>query len=168
MYIALYKDKSHLFNNATAFWTKGTYSHTELVFSDGWSASSSFRDDGVRFKLIKFKPENWDFIDLKDKFNEETAREYFLKRVNREHWNDPKAPTVVKYDTFGLFGFVLSPIKDDTSKLFCSESTMDSLGFGEAYRFSPNHTVGTMKGFGLSVTKGEEFLRLHPELAFKG
>jgi len=40
------------------------YSHVELVFEDWQSFSSSEEDKWVRFKKIKFKDYNWDFIDL--------------------------------------------------------------------------------------------------------
>lgn len=40
------------------------YSHVELVFEDWQSFSSSEVDNGVRFKDIKHKKYNWDFIDI--------------------------------------------------------------------------------------------------------
>lgn len=44
--------------------TRSKYSHIELVFEDELSLSSSPRDNGVRYKLIKYKPERWEFINL--------------------------------------------------------------------------------------------------------
>jgi hypothetical protein len=55
-----------LYNRFVRWWTRGIYSHAEIVFSDWTSASSSFMDGGVRLKKIKFDPAIWDFIDLPD------------------------------------------------------------------------------------------------------
>ena len=45
-------------------WRYARYTHTELVFEDWLSFSSSEVDGWVRFKEIKFKKKNWDFIDI--------------------------------------------------------------------------------------------------------
>lgn len=47
------------------------YSHVELIFEEG-SFSSSEEDWGVRFKNIKFKDYNWDYIDI-----EVTEKQYW-------------------------------------------------------------------------------------------
>lgn len=45
--------------------TSSKFSHVELIFDDGYSFSSSPRDNGVRFKKINYVPEKWEIIDLK-------------------------------------------------------------------------------------------------------
>jgi hypothetical protein len=126
MIIALYKDKSHLFNAATSWWTKGPYSHCEIIFNDGQSASSSFRDGGVRFKPVQYNPENWDFIILPNLFNEDNARDWFIAHLH------------LGYDVLGLVGFVVGNVPDSKESWFCSESVLAALGYKETWRFSPN------------------------------
>lgn len=73
-YIAKYGDK---LDKTISFFTRGEFSHVELVFSDGVSFSSSYRDNGVRFKTIDFG-ERWNIIDI-NKFlhqKEETIRSW--------------------------------------------------------------------------------------------
>lgn len=85
MRIALYKGKrggfAGAFDAAVRWWTRGAYSHVELIFSDGMSASASSRDGGVRFKRIDFNPEHWDFVELK--VNEEQLRASVLKSLEQ-------------------------------------------------------------------------------------
>lgn len=56
-----------------AFGGFGGFAHVELQFSDGWSFSSTSRDDlgkgeasGVRFKKIDYKPDRWEFVPLRE------------------------------------------------------------------------------------------------------
>jgi hypothetical protein len=128
MKVAFYKDRTHFLDAAISWWTKGSYSHLELVFDqDGKTicASSSPRDGGVRTKEIELDPEHWDIIELKG-YDESAAAEWF---VNHDG---------AKYDFAGLFGFVLSPLPEDRSKYFCSEAVAYALGYKDAWRFSPN------------------------------
>ena len=133
--VAFYKNNSHLFNRLVAWWTKGKYSHMELVFSDGLAASSSNRDRGVRYKRIHFSPANWDVFELDETFSEEFAREYFNRRLDK------------RYDIKGLFGFVWQAAKDNPNKEFCSEVCMGMLVFAEPWRFSPNQAFPVLKRF---------------------
>src|SRR5579885_702873 len=49
-----------------AGWTGGPYSHVELVFSNGDSFSSDFRDGGVRIaKGIDFSSPVWECVEVK-------------------------------------------------------------------------------------------------------
>ena len=125
MKIALYKGREHLFNKAVSWWTRGPYSHVELILDDGISISSSFRDGGVRYKNINYSNvDNWDFIEigpepveLRDKINTIDSQEY---------------------DWLGLAGFVIRRIGDDRKKKFCSETVMYLLGYLDPWRFDPN------------------------------
>ena len=69
--VAFYKHSKSIFGKLIRFkqwWVYenryAQYSHTELVFEDWVSFSSSEQDKWVRFKDIKFKKKNWDFIDI--------------------------------------------------------------------------------------------------------
>lgn len=126
MIIALYKAKDHLFNKATAWWTKGPYSHTELIFGDGMSGSSSFRDGGVRVKKIIYRPEKWDFIVVTNTWLEERAKFWFAIHDGEG------------YGTMGIVGHVWKPVPDDKNKWVCSEAVLAALGYEESWRFDPN------------------------------
>jgi hypothetical protein len=52
------------------------YSHTEIVFEDWLSFSSSEEDGWVRFKKIKWKPVHWDFLEI------EVDEEDYYKMLN--------------------------------------------------------------------------------------
>jgi hypothetical protein len=142
MIIALYKNKQHTFNRLVSWWTKGPYSHCELIFSDGMSASSSFRDKGARVKRIGYKPANWDFIVLPSLFNESQAREWFTNHAG------------IGYDVLGIAGFVVGALPESKGKAFCSESLLLAIGFKEAYRFYPNHIAPMLMA---DVIRGEDF-----------
>ena len=68
MQVAFYKGTrsgiAGIYSRGVRFITKGKYSHCELIFSDGMSASASFMDGGVRFKRIEYDPAHWDIIDV--------------------------------------------------------------------------------------------------------
>ena len=69
--VALYKWKKTFFSKLIS-WKQSfsyakrysDYTHVELVFDNDHSFSSSEVDEWVRFKIIKFKKKNWDFITI--------------------------------------------------------------------------------------------------------
>jgi hypothetical protein len=128
MKIALYKGKrggfAGAFDAAVRWWTRGAYSHVELVFSDGMAASSSTRDGGVRFKRIDFKPDHWDFVEIDG--DECNAADWFGERLG------------AGYDYLGLFGFVWRPHNGISRRWFCSEAVAAALGIPDPWRFCPN------------------------------
>ena len=109
-----------LFNVATRAWLHGPYSHTELVFSDGMCASSSFLDGGVRFKRIDLDPAKWDLVDCPG--DEAYARAWFKK-----HDGEP-------FDVLGLIGFVGPRGLQNQWKWFCSESIGAALQIPQPWR----------------------------------
>lgn len=135
MKIAFYKNRKDTTSKVICWWTKGPYSHCEIIFNSGVSASSSGRDGGVRFKEIEFHPERWDIYDLGEKFSEEAAHEWFLNHEEAE------------YDHFGLVGFLYPPFDEDRVKYFCSEAVAAALGFEEPWRFDPNTLATVIKRF---------------------
>ena len=122
-----------LYNRAVRAFENGPYSHCELVFSDGDSASASFLDHGVRFTgktwphpAIDFANGNWDLISLPDSY-ELQARAFWQAHMS---WS---------YDTRGNVRFLWPwGNRDSKLKLFCSEGLLASLGVSEAWRFGVN------------------------------
>jgi len=114
-----------LYSRAVRWIDRGPYSHCELVFSDGLSASASWMDGGVRFKRIDYNPAHWDFIELPDAA-EPYACEWF--RANEG------AP----YDLMGNVRFVLPWLSDSEKGWFCSEAMAAALKIKEPWRFGPN------------------------------
>jgi hypothetical protein len=121
-----------LFNRAVRAFDNGQYSHQEIVFSDGMSASSSFLDGGVRFKKIDFDSANWDFVNLPLAW-ETDARHFF-------EINNGKA-----YDIMGDIWQVLGFVHLSTDKLMCSAACMEALGYTDSWRFRPNAAMSVLK-----------------------
>jgi len=115
-----------LYNRFVRWWTRGIYSHMELSFSDGISASSSFLDGGVRFKAITFDAAHWDLVDLPSAW-ESRARAWFIAHNGKayDYWADLRL-------------FIFGPAPASADKYMCSESCMAALGFTDAWRFEPN------------------------------
>lgn len=134
--IAFYKGTrpgiAGIYNRLGRWLDHGPYSHCELIFSDGMSASSSFMDGGVRIKYIGYSSGNWDFVDLPAQYESE-ARAWFFAHHGRA------------YDLMGnvnaMFGFV----PHSTDKWFCSEAIAASLGLSEPWRYKPNGLAAVLK-----------------------
>jgi hypothetical protein len=137
MKVAFYKgvhpDLSGVYSLTVHWWTRSIYSHCELILPDGRSASSSYMDGGVRFKVIEYDPDKWDFIDVPD-YLAPAAQKWFEDHLGQ------------KYDLLGNIHFVLSPIGDSKTKWFCSESVAAAFGFPDAYRFDPGTFAATLRG----------------------
>ena len=130
MKVAFYKGTrkgvSGLYSRGVRFIEKGKYSHCELVFSNGISASASFLDGGVRFKEIKYSTESdWDFVDV-SWADEARAYDYFKANMNAE------------YDIKGNLHFLIGIFGDSYDKKFCSEAVAEALGMEEAWLLAPN------------------------------
>ena len=136
MYAAFYKvtrpGLQGVYSKAVQFIDRGAYSHCQLVFTDGMSASASWMDNGVRFKRIDYNPEHWDFVQLPDHL-EDFARSWF-----EFHEGMP-------YDLQGNVRFVLPFLPDSTSGWFCSEAIAAALQLYEPYRFGPNGLAAILK-----------------------
>ena len=104
----------------------GPYSHCELVFSDGLSASASYIDGGVRFKHIEYDPTHWDFISMPNRL-EPLAYNWFVSHQG------------AKYDLAGNVRFVAPwAIRDAKDRWFCSEAMAAAIGWEEPWRFGPS------------------------------
>jgi hypothetical protein len=125
--IALYKGHGNLFNKLIRFWDQGKYSHCELVFSDGKSASATFRDGRqVREKEIVFDDANWDFINLPAEL--EPAANEFLQQTRG-----------MPYDLVGQSRFMFAPWHGVKKSYWCSEWCAAALGMSEPWRYGPNN-----------------------------
>jgi len=112
----------------------GPYSHMELCFSDGWSASSSLMDGGVRFRRIDYDPAKWDYIELPKEL-ELGARMWFTYHQGQE------------YDWRADVCLAIGILAQSELAWMCSESCMVALGFDEkdAWRYSPNTAAATIR-----------------------
>jgi hypothetical protein len=122
------KGLAALFDIGVREWENGRYAHVELIFSDGYAASSTFLDGGVRFAApgaIDFNAEEWDFLDLSP-LDEHAARAWFEANAGKG------------YDSWGDAHFVVGFISQSKDKYFCSEAVGAALGFIESWRFDPN------------------------------
>lgn len=127
MHLALYKGTrpglQGVYNRLVRWWTASPYSHCEVVFSDGVSASSSWVDGGVRLKVIEFDPDKWDLIDIHG--DEDKARAWFIKH------------SIDGYDLLGMFWFVWGGLRQDKEKWSCSEACGAALQIKDSWRFDP-------------------------------
>ena len=114
-----------LYNILVRVATKGKYSHCELIFSDGMSASATFLDGGVRFKKIEYTAEHWDIIELPH-FMESDARAWFERHDKQG------------YDLLGNLRFLFWPIPEEKQRWFCSEAIGKALRLPDAWRYEPN------------------------------
>lgn len=144
MKIAFYKSTKSglagLYNRGVRIITKGHYSHCEIIFSDGMSASASFADGGVRFKAIDYDPAKWDIFQLPEHL-EVGARKWFS-----EHEGE-------KYDVLGNVHFLMPIFGDEKEKWCCSEACGAALGIAEPWRFHPNSLAAMLKTWEASWSK---------------
>ena len=124
-----------LYNRLGRYIDRGDYSHCELIFSDGVSASASFLDHGVRFKNIGYSSVgNWDFLPLPEA-DDKAARAWFYEH---DH---------CAYDVLGNLRFATNFARDSADKWFCSEALMAALGFDQAFRYGPCGSATVLQHF---------------------
>jgi hypothetical protein len=123
-----------LYNRLVRARGRGKYSHVEMQFSDGMSASSSFEDGGTRFKRIGYSSGDWDFIDLPAEW-EPCARQWFRMA----------AATNRGYDILGNVHIAFGFLEDSPTKHFCSEAVAKALQIEEAFRLEPNALYTVLK-----------------------
>ena len=135
MRAALYKGTrpgwQGLYSRAARLVDRGPYSHAELVFSDGMSASASFIDGGVRFKKIDYDPAHWDFVDVAG--DEGAATAWFIEHNG------------ASYDLIGNLSFLCPLIPHSVRKWFCSEAIAAALGVPEPHRLGPNGLAAVLR-----------------------
>lgn len=130
MYLAFYKGRGRIADRAVRMFTRGPYSHVELVCEKPKSGaafvalSASGRDGGVREKLIRYDSEKWDFVAL--------------PFVSATAYARAKSHIGARYDYRGILLSQLFHLrKHDPRKWFCSELCAMALGFARPHTFSP-------------------------------
>jgi hypothetical protein len=137
--LAFYKaHQGGLDDKLISWWTKGKFSHTEIV-SNGYMYSSSGMDGGVRKKPHKYDTKKWEYVDIELDLG--ILNEIFEKTENQ------------KYDFKGILGFII-PLQDRSNKWFCSEWCSNVIKCNgdkrfytlEPSRISPNKLYKIIKG----------------------
>lgn len=134
MKLAFYKAQPHgrVYQKVIAWWTgRGPYCHTEIVLDDGTPTpaelaymnivehdqggtlcfSSAENDGGTRFKILDFNPQQWDLVSVPLDFHR--ALKWC---IGKQH---------IKYDFWGLRGFVFGRNDSDPNDLWCSECALE-------------------------------------------
>lgn len=114
-----------LYSRGVRWLESGSFSHCELYFQQGDSASSSFIDGGVRFKNISYTSGDWEFVDV-SWADEKYARAYF-----EEHEHEG-------YDILGNIHFLFGFVGHSKGKKFCSEAVAEALGLSNGWLLAPN------------------------------
>jgi len=87
------------------------YSHAELEFENGFSFSSSEQDGWIRYKMIEFTKQNWDYINIEVSEEQYDAVKLFC---DRQVWN--------KYNWYWIvFAMALNINIKRKGDWFCSE-----------------------------------------------
>lgn len=125
MKLAFYKGREDLYDRLISWWTRGPYSHVELVINENYCMSSSPKDGGIRFKHIDLRPDHWDLVELEG-YDPAYAYNWFKEHEGR------------KYDILGILGFVFGPLRQDKKRFFCTEAIGHALKMKEPWRLDPN------------------------------
>lgn len=134
VYLACYHGRasrlSHRVCDAiTKFFTRGKYSHCEIavhLHGNRYKCySSSYRDGGVRSKIMELDSDKWDLIAL-DGVSPEQITRYYKQNFGAD------------YDLLGALGCVAG-LPQNQDKFFCSEWCYNAIfGSNQGFRFSPN------------------------------
>lgn len=115
--------------------TKGPFSHCEIVkeLPDGSYEcfSSSYRDGGVRSKILSLNDSEWVILDA-PKLSEDSLKEFKVAHEGQG------------YDLLGAVGVVTLSTQNPT-KWFCSELVAEVLGLEESWRYCPNTLFSVVK-----------------------
>ena len=132
VYLACYHGRAsklwyRICDSITKFFTRGKYSHCEIAIhlhSNRYGCySSSYRDGGVRVKVMTLDVAKWDLIPLD--ITHKQVREYF------------DATHDAGYDLIGALGCVVR-LRQHPTNYFCSEWCFNALnGSEQGWRFSP-------------------------------
>ena len=112
--------KGNIFDKLIRWWTsplpemfngkwKDSYSHVELLFSDGMMFSASQYENSTRFRKHNLESSSWEYVDTDLSADDEAKIRKYCNSVNGK-----------KYDYLGILGFILFT-PDSPNKWFCSE-----------------------------------------------
>lgn len=137
--LAFYKAEGELLDQLIRWWTRGPYSHVEIVVGDPIGEvtilSSSPRDGGVRQRRITIDPDHWDLLMVDAE--ELSATALVLSQRGRG------------YDWLGIiFNFVLPLRWQSRRRWFCSEICGAALGLPEPHLFHPNSLFQLLRQLG--------------------
>lgn len=79
MYVVFFKGPGNIFDKVIRWWTKGTYSHCELVFSDNTSFSADIKMFKTRFKKVTYCKDDWDIFEVNVTSEEEQTMRKFCE-----------------------------------------------------------------------------------------
>ena len=138
MKVAFYKCEGNIVDKLIRWWTKSEYSHVELIIGDYWYSISP-RDTYVRKKIIDYKEDHWDIIDIDARYSPGYALLFYEKIKGS------------KYDWAGILLSQVLPLNvHDRKRWFCSEFVAATLKIDNPNRYSPEDlykfiTEGTVK-----------------------
>ncbi len=111
--------------------THGPYSHCELAYKIDDSQyrcfSSSYRDGGVRTKIMGLDAESWDLVPIELEDRELMNAKWFMVAYDGD-----------KYDLWGALGIKIPFIYEQPDKWFCSEVVAGALLMPRPHSYSPN------------------------------
>ena len=132
VYLACYHGRAtklwyRICDGITRFFTRGKYSHCEIavfIGDEGYQCySSSYRDGGVRTKVMQLDPDKWDLIPL----------DVSIEQI--QHSFDQTKGS--GYDLLGALGCVAG-LRQHPTKYFCSEWCFNTIyQSDQGWRFSP-------------------------------
>ena len=101
-----YQDNASFINKAIAKWTRGPYSHVELIIDDVMYSAEP--GNTVRCIEHNYDIKEWDYFTFSKELNIDNIIKFYHMTKG------------LKYDWYGIIGFI-SPIADRENKYFCSE-----------------------------------------------
>lgn len=132
VYLACYHGRAskrwhRICDGITRFFTRGQYSHCEIAVyltdSEYQCYSSSYRDGGVRTKVMQLDLDKWDLIPL----------DVSIEQI-QDSFNQTKESG---YDLLGALGCVAG-LRQHPTKYFCSEWCFNTIyQSDQGWRFSP-------------------------------
>lgn len=145
MFVAFYKGRGPTWfirfkQGLTKVWTRGHYSHCELIhqtwdevqdpFKDDaiemWYGATTYNPDGVASRQLVLKPEHWDIYDISNEIDIPLALEFLRSKIG------------LRYDWLGIYLSHVIPLGFDRSeRYFCSEYLAECLGLKAPATFSP-------------------------------
>lgn len=137
--IAFYKGngsnwKHWLMHKAIKFWTRGRYSHVELIDTSvsplipgewNWYSADAYTGI-VRSKNMQYRPDRWDIYNIKLPA-EEVAISFLKSQLGK------------RYDWKGiLLSQIFNAHRHGSDKWFCSELVRQAIAMGDAMRMDDN------------------------------
>lgn len=112
--------KGNFFDKLIRWWTsplkkmfngewKDSFSHCEILFSDGVMFSASQYENSTRFRRHSYSSDSWKYVNTYATKVQEARVRTFCNSIEDS-----------EYDYMGILGFIF-PVKDSERRWFCSE-----------------------------------------------